>query len=99
VAGDYLIRTMSRAELGRVVDWAAIEGWDPGLHDADAFYAADPASFFVGVLDGALVASLSLVAYDAQFSFLGFYIVQPTHRGKGLGLKLWQRPSHGMARS
>jgi len=90
VAGDYLIRVMSRAELDRAVDWAAAEGWNPGLGDADAFHAADPNGFFAGVLDGEMVASISLVAYDARFSFLGFYIVQPAHRGKGLGLKLWQ---------
>lgn len=86
---DYLIRAMSRAELDRAVDWAAAEGWNPGLNDGDAFYAADPAGFFVGVLAGEPVATISLVAYDAQFSFLGLYIVQPAHRGKGLGLKLW----------
>ena len=90
MAGDYLIRVMSRAEFDRAVEWAAAEGWNPGLTDADAFYAADPGGFFGGVLDGAMVASISLVAYDAQFSFLGFYIVQPAHRGKGFGLTLWR---------
>jgi ribosomal protein S18 acetylase RimI-like enzyme len=89
VTDDYLIRTMSRAELDRAVDWAAAEGWNPGLNDADAFYAADRQGFFAGVLDGEMIASISLVAYDARFSFLGLYIVQPAHRGKGLGLKLW----------
>jgi ribosomal protein S18 acetylase RimI-like enzyme len=90
VAGDYLIRVMSRAEFDGAVEWAAGEGWNPGLTDADAFYAADPGGFFAGVLDGEMVASISLVAYDARFSFLGFYIVQPAHRGKGLGLTLWR---------
>jgi ribosomal protein S18 acetylase RimI-like enzyme len=90
VADDYLIRTMSRAELDRAVDWAAAEGWNPGLSDADAFHAADPQGFFAGVLDGKMIASISLVAYDARFSFLGLYIVQPAHRGQGRGLKLWQ---------
>jgi GNAT superfamily N-acetyltransferase len=90
VPGDYLIRAMSRADLERAVDWAAAEGWNPGLNDAEAFYAADPGGFFAGVLDGEMVASISLVAYDARFSFLGLYIVQQPHRGKGLGLKLWQ---------
>jgi GNAT superfamily N-acetyltransferase len=90
VTDDYLIQTMSRADLGRAVDWAAAEGWKPGFNDADAFYAADPEGFFAGVLGGEMIASISLVAYDARFSFLGLYIVQPAHRGKGLGLKLWQ---------
>ena len=99
MSGDYLIRPMSRAELDRAIDWAAVEGWNPGLGDADAFYAADPGGFFAGVLDGEMVASISLIAYDAHFSFLGFYIVQPAHRGKGLGLTLWQEAlaRHGTA--
>jgi ribosomal protein S18 acetylase RimI-like enzyme len=100
VAGDYHIRVMSRAELDRAVDWAAAEGWNPGLSDAYAFYAADPQGFFAGVRDGEMIASISLVAYDARFSFLGLYIVQPAHRGKGLGLKLWQEAlaRHGTKR-
>jgi hypothetical protein len=43
---------MHRDELDLAVEWAALEGWNPGLHDADAFYAADPDGFFVGLLDG-----------------------------------------------
>ena len=33
----YTIRKMSRAELEISVAWAAAEGWNPGLHDADSF--------------------------------------------------------------
>ncbi|HLA33082.1 MAG TPA: GNAT family N-acetyltransferase, partial [Pseudomonas sp.] len=31
---------MTRAEVDLAIDWAAAEGWNPGLHDADCFYAA-----------------------------------------------------------
>src|SRR4030095_10461487 len=34
---DYAIRTMSRVELDRAVDLAAVEGWNPGPHHAVAF--------------------------------------------------------------
>jgi len=54
---DYTIRSMSPDEVGLVLDWAADEGWNPGLNDADCFYAADPEGFLVGVLDGEPVAS------------------------------------------
>ncbi|WP_207481982.1 GNAT family N-acetyltransferase [Arenibaculum pallidiluteum] len=86
----YQIRTMSRAELELAVDWAAAEGWNPGLHDAGPFHAADPEGFLVGVLDGSPVATISVVRYEPAFSFLGFYIVAPEARGRGLGLRLWQ---------
>lgn len=90
----YITRTMTREEVALAVEWAAREGWNPGLHDAEAFYAADPGGFFVGELDGEAVASISVVNYGVGFAFLGLYIVQPAFRGKGLGWKLWQ---HGMA--
>lgn len=90
----YVTRTMTRDEVALAVEWAAREGWNPGLQDAQAFHAADPQGFFVGVLDGEPVASISVVKYDPGFAFLGLYIVRPEWRGRGLGHALWQ---HGMA--
>jgi hypothetical protein len=84
------MRQMTRDELDMVVEWAAREGWNPGLRDADAFYAADPSGFYVGVLDGEVIASISAVKYGTEFAFVGYYIVAPEHRGKGYGLQLWQ---------
>lgn len=86
----YSMRRMRRPELDLVVQWAAGEGWNPGLHDAEAFFAADPAGFFVGELDGEVVASISVVSYDTSYAFLGFYIVRPDVRGRGLGFRLWE---------
>jgi hypothetical protein len=90
MSGEYVLRQMTRAELDVVVEWAAREGWNPGLRDADAFYAADPSGFYVGVLDGEVIASISAVKYGTGFAFVGYYIVVPEHRGKGYGLRLWQ---------
>lgn len=42
---EYLIRTMNREEINLAIAWAALEGWNPGLSDADCFYAADPDGF------------------------------------------------------
>jgi hypothetical protein len=46
----YRCRTMTRDDVALAVDWAAQEGWNPGLHDAASFHAADPKGFFVGEL-------------------------------------------------
>jgi hypothetical protein len=86
---DYTMRTATREELDLIVDWAAAEGWNPGLHDAEAFYAADPAGFMLGLLDGEPVGSISVVKFGPDFGFLGFYIVKPEYRGHGYGLRLW----------
>jgi len=77
-------------EVGLALDWAAAEGWNPGLADAAAFAAVDPEGFRVAEVEGAPAAVLSVVNYDARFAFLGFYIVRPELRGRGIGWKLWQ---------
>lgn len=84
------IRPMRPDEIGLALDWAAAEGWNPGLHDAVPFAAEDPEGFLIGHLDGAPVAVISGVRYGADFAFLGFYIVRPDLRGRGYGLAIWQ---------
>jgi GNAT superfamily N-acetyltransferase len=86
----FAIRRMSLDELALAIDWAAREGWNPGLHDAAPFYAADPEGFLMGTLDGVPVAVVSAVRYGEGFGFLGFYIVAPEQRGRGFGWALWQ---------
>jgi ribosomal protein S18 acetylase RimI-like enzyme len=86
----YEVRVMTRQELDLAVDWAAAEGWNPGLSDAECFYRTDPGGFFIGLLDGTPIGSISAVAYGASYGFVGFYIVRPEHRGRGFGIQLWQ---------
>lgn len=86
---DLLIRGMRREELDILVDWAANEGWNPGLSDADIFWATDPEGFIAAELDGHLIGGGSIVSYDGHYGFMGFFIVHPDHRGLGLGNTLW----------
>jgi GNAT superfamily N-acetyltransferase len=76
-------------EISLAVDWAAAEGWNPGLADGACFASVDPEGFFIAELDGKPAAIVSCVNYDASFAFLGFYIVRADLRGKGYGLRIW----------
>ena len=87
---DLRIRPMTANEISIAVDWAAAEGWNPGLADAACFATVDPDGFLIGEIDGIPVATISCVNYDARFSFLGFYIVRPELRGHGYGLRIWK---------
>ena len=80
------IRAMRPEEIALATDWAAAEGWNPGLADATCFATVDPLGFLIGELDGSPAATVSCVNYDDRFSFLGFYIVRPDLRGRGHGL-------------
>lgn len=85
---NYEIVRMNREELDLAVDWAAKEGWNPGLHDASCFYNTDPQGFFAGKLNGKIIAVGSAVIYDEHFAFCGFYIVDKHYRAQGYGIEL-----------
>jgi ribosomal protein S18 acetylase RimI-like enzyme len=85
----YQVRAMSQDELNFAVELAANEGWNPGVHDAEAFFATDPGGFLVGLLNDVPIGCISAVRYGQSFGFLGLYIVVPEYRGRGYGLPLW----------
>ncbi|MEU6975409.1 GNAT family N-acetyltransferase [Streptomyces sp. NPDC046371] len=84
------ITRASLQDWALVRDWAADEGWNPGVSDAPAFFAQDPEGFFLGRLDGEPVSAISVVNYSDAYSFLGFYLVRPDQRGFGHGLATWR---------
>jgi GNAT superfamily N-acetyltransferase len=87
---DHLIfKRLNYKGLETLVKWAEKEGWNPGLYDAEVFWATDPGGYYGYYLDGELIAGGSIVSYDGKFGFMGFFIVKPEYRSKGIGRKLW----------
>ena len=82
-------RPLTEAELKTSVDWAAAEGWNPGLHDAEVFWRTDPEGYIGAELDGELVATGSIVSYGGRYGFMGLFIVRSDLRGSGIGTRLW----------
>jgi GNAT superfamily N-acetyltransferase len=85
------IRKMSREEAEFAIDMAAAEGWNPGIHDGELFYEADPEGFFIAEIEGKPVGCASAVAYDNDFGFLGLYVVKQEFRRKDIGMKLTEK--------
>ncbi len=86
---DLVVRPASKDEFAIAIQWATQEGWNPGLDDLEAFHLADPDGFLMGWLGNVAVSSISVVRYGEDFGFLGFYIVHPDYRGRGVGLSTW----------
>src|SRR5438105_4858944 len=99
-ASELRIRAMRPEEIAIALDWAAAEGWNPGLADAPCFATVDRDGFLIGELDGSAAATISCLNYDEGFAFLGFYIVRPDLRGRGYGLRIWNAAiAHAGART
>lgn len=82
---DVKIRTLSFNEFQLVIEWAVAESWNIGQFDAGIFHATDPQGFFGAFIGETLAGAVSAVAYDANFGFVGFFIVKPEYRGHMLG--------------
>ena len=86
---DLQIRNMTRSEVDELVKWAAREGWNPGLHDAEIFWQTDPDAYAAAELDGEMIGGGAITSYGGKFGFMGFFIVKPEYRGRGFGNSLW----------
>jgi ribosomal protein S18 acetylase RimI-like enzyme len=86
---DMHIRRMTRDELDVLVEWAAREGWNPGLDDAEVFWNTDPDGFVAAEVVSELIGGGSIVAYGKHYGFMGFFIMRPDCRERGLGDRLW----------
>jgi GNAT superfamily N-acetyltransferase len=84
------IRPLTLLEMSVPLGWAKQEGWNPGLQDKGPFWQADPAGFIGGFLGDQLIATVAAVRYEPAFGFIGFYLVDPAHRGRGYGIQVWE---------
>jgi hypothetical protein len=86
---EYRFLRLDLAGLQTLVEWAAGEGWNPGLADAELFYTTDPEGFY-GYFNGdEMMGGGSLVSYGGHYGFMGFFIIKPEYRSVGLGKTLW----------
>lgn len=82
-------RKLDYEGLKTLVEWAEQEGWNPGPNDAGAYWATDPDGYYGYFDKGELIAGGSIVSYNQEFGFMGFFIVKPEYRAAGIGRKLW----------
>jgi hypothetical protein len=85
---SYIISNMTIEDMDFAINWAAAEGWNPGLSDRDIFFNTDPKGYFVGKKNGEIAGVISAVAYDENYGFIGFYIVREQDRNTDLGVRL-----------
>lgn len=81
---------MTDPEIAMLGDWAAQEGWNPGLGDLDVARASDPEAFVAIRQGDTLIGGGSIIRHDDTFGFMGLFILRPDMRGRGLGGQFWR---------
>lgn len=89
MAGATTIRRLARAEQELLVQWAAQEGWNPGLHDSELFWQLDDEGFLGIMLDSELAGGGAIIKHGPRFGFMGLFIMRPS-----IALENWA-PSSG----
>jgi len=85
----FSIGQMREDEVATLGDWAAAEGWNPGLSDVEVAWRTDPEAF-VALRDGDVLAGGgSIFSYGGDFGFMGLFIMRADLRKRGLGKVLW----------
>jgi len=84
-----MIRRMNAKEVQKLVEWAGDEGWNPGINDAQSFWNLDPEGFLAIADNDKVIGGGAMIRHGDNFGFMGLFIVNNSHRGKGLGTKLW----------
>lgn len=95
----YSISRMRLDEVAQLEEWAAAEGWNPGLSDLSIAWDTDSEAF-IALREGATLAGGGTIfSYDGDFGFMGLFIMRADLRKKGLGTLLWHwRRDHLIAR-
>ncbi|MFN8158844.1 MAG: GNAT family N-acetyltransferase [Candidatus Nanopelagicales bacterium] len=85
----FAIAPMTAPEVDVLVDWAAAEAWNPGVHDVAIAWREQPEAFWALRRGDELVGGASVMAYGGAWGFLGLFIVREDLRSHGLGGELW----------
>jgi hypothetical protein len=73
---------LSERAAHQAIDWAAAEGWNPGVDDEERFLAADRDAFMATEVDGEIAGTVACALYGDAYAFIGFYIVRADLRGR-----------------
>lgn len=86
----YSLGAMTLEEAHQLGDWAAAEGWNPGLHDIRIAWACDPDAFVALREEARLAGGGTIFRHSPAFGFMGLFIMREDLRRRGLGTVLWQ---------
>jgi len=84
------MRTMTTNDIAAGVRLNRVAGWNQSAADWERFLRISPEGCFVAAVDGAVLGTVTTISFEKRFAWVGMVLVEPEHRGKGIGTKLLQ---------
>jgi GNAT superfamily N-acetyltransferase len=82
------IRTLTAADIPAGMRLKDLDGWNQTAEDWRRFLQSNPEGCFVAEWSGQLVGTVTTIVYERRFAWIGMVLVDPEHRGKGIGTAL-----------
>jgi GNAT superfamily N-acetyltransferase len=79
---------MTKADIPAGMRLKELAGWNQTTGDWERFLEASPQGCFVAESKGAIRGTVTTIIYEARFAWVGMVLVDPEHRGQGLGTQL-----------
>ena len=88
---QFYIRSLKDSDIENVTKWSRIEGFAPGTGDVGIYKHTDQQGLWIGSIGSIPIGCIAGIRYNQLYGFIGLFLVQKEYRGKGYGLKLWQK--------
>ncbi len=88
---DMNLRLMTPADIPAGMRLKDIAGWNQTRTDWERFLRASPEGCFAAEVGGAVVGTATTMVYEGRFAWIGMVLVDPEHRGRGIGTRLLEK--------
>ena len=88
---EMTLRLMTMADVPAGMRLKDIAGWNQSPTDWLRFLRASPEGCFVAEVEGAVAGTATTIVYERRFAWIGMVLVDPEHRGRGIGTRLLER--------
>jgi len=85
------LRTMTMLDVPAGVRLNQIAGWNQTGSDWERFLRVSPGGCFVAELNGQVCGTVTTISFQSRFAWIGMVLVDPQHRGRGIGTNLLKR--------
>ncbi len=79
---------MTKGDVPSGMRLKELAGWNQTVADWERFIEASPQGCFVAESQGEVWGTVTTIVYQARFAWVGMVLVDPEHRGHGIGTQL-----------